>query len=585
MKLPLKRLLALLVVLSMTVVSQATDHATRSPNVILILADDQGYGDLGCLGSPSLKTPALDRLHGESVRFTNFHVDPTCAPTRAALMTGKYASAVGVWHTLQGRSILRREETTMAELFRAAGYRTGIFGKWHLGDTWPYRPQDRGFQETLIHGGAGVGQNPDYWGNTYFNDHYRRGETWEKFDGYCTDIWFREATGFIEKNRETPFFCYLPLNAAHLPFRAPESYIQPYLAMGMERERATYYGMIANIDENVGRLRQRLVELGLDENTILIYMSDNGYGGPKAEQASEFANFCGMRGHKGSPYEGGHRAPCFIHWPAGGLDQGRDIAQLAAHFDLLPTLLELCGVSRSKDIAFDGRSLAPLLRQQPNAWADDRTLFVHNPRVERPEKGTKCAVMTDRWRLVNNKELYDILADPGQKTDLAANQPEAVSRLRAEYETWWTQISPRFDEFVRLSIGAPQQNPVELTCHDWHSIKPRELYTWNPEVILKRQQANGWWTLQVERAGTYTFRLQDLPDEATEDKRIQASRARVKIGELDLQQDIPPGATAVEFTAELPAGPVRMDTWLLKNDGESRGAPFVYVEWKSAANL
>jgi arylsulfatase A-like enzyme len=560
--------------------SRLADAAARSPNVILILADDQGYGDMACHGHPCLKTPALDALHGDSVRLKNFHVDPTCAPTRAALMTGKYASRVGVWHTLQGRSILRREETTMAELFRDGGYRTGIFGKWHLGDNFPYRPQDRGFQEVVIHGGAGVGQNPDYWGNTYFDDQFCRNGGWEKFDGYCTDIWFREATRFIEKNRATPFLCYLPLNAPHFPYRVPEGYQKPYLALGMDPELARYLGMIACIDENVGRLRHRLSELGIEDNTVLLYMSDNGYGGPKRTAASApFSNIAGMRGMKGTQYEGGHRVPCFIHWPAGNLVGGRDIPQLTAHFDLLPTLLELCGLPQQKNSALDGRSLVPLLRQQTADWPD-RTLFVHNPRMETPKKWHNCAVMTERWRLIDGKALYDLQADPGQKRDLAASQPETVRQLRAEYEKWWASLAPRFAEACCLSIGAPQENPVKLTCHDWHS--EGVLTTWDQSVIASRRQDNGWWTLQVERAGTYTFRMQDLPDEAKADKTMQAVRARMKIGGVDLQQDIPPEATSVQFTADLPAGPARMDTWLIEANGDSRGAPFVYVEWKGA---
>jgi len=552
--------------------------AARKPNVILILADDQGYGDLGCHGHPYLKTPALDTLHADSVRLTNFHVDPTCAPTRSALMTGKYATRVGVWHTLQGRSILRREETTMAELFRDGGYRTGIFGKWHLGDNYPYRPQDRGFQDVLIHGGAGVGQNPDYWGNTYFDDHFRRNGTWEKFEGYCTDIWFREATRFIEKNREVPFFCYLPLNAAHFPYRVPDRYMQPYLALGMEPELARYFGMIACIDENLGRLRGRLRELGLEENTVLIYMSDNGYGGPKPSPTiAKFSNFAGMRGMKGGQYEGGHRDPCFISWPAGHLTVGRDVSQLTAHFDLLPTLLELCGLPPPKAIAFDGRSLVPLLRAQNAPWPE-RTLFVHNPRMEIPQKWFRCAVMTERWRLIDGKALYDLRADPGQRNDLAASHEEIVRQLRADYEQWWTSLAPSFAEVARLPIGAPQENPVKLTCHDWHS--EGVLATWDQAVIGGRRQENGWWTLQVERAGTYTFRLQDLPDEATGDKLLQAGRARLRIGGVNLQSDVRPGATSVQFTADLPAGPARMDTELIKENGESRGAPFVYVEWQ-----
>lgn len=571
----MKFFLRILAAIAIASVAHAAASAPRRPNVILILADDQGYGDLGSHGHPCLKTPELDALHRESVRFTNLHSDPTCSPTRAALMTGKYASRVGVWHTLAGRSILRREETTMPELFREGGYRTGIFGKWHLGDVFPYRPEDRGFQDVVIHGGGGVGQNPDYWGNDYFDDHYCRNGKWEKFDGYCTDVWFREATRFIEQNRASPFFCYVPLNAPHFWHRVPESYAKPYLALGVDADRANYYGMISCIDENLGRLRRRLRELGLDGNTLIVYMTDNG---PMASKPAPYNYNAGMRGAKGGPYENGHRVPCFVRWPAGGVAGGRDVPQLTAHFDLLPTLLQLCGLTPGNKIDFDGRSLVPLLRSASTEWPE-RTLVVHNPRVERPQKWARSAVMTERWRLVNGKELYDLRVDLAQKKNVAAEHADVMSQLRADYEKWWAAIAPRFDEVSRLSIGAPQQNPVKLTCHDWHSDLEREPKMWNPDVIRQREQGNGWWMLQVERAGTYTFRLQDLPDEATEDKRLRAVRARLKIGELTLEREIPAGETSVQITTKLSAGPARMDTWLINEDGDSRGAPFVYAEF------
>ncbi|WP_168566004.1 arylsulfatase [Crateriforma spongiae] len=546
----------------------------RPPNVILILTDDQGYGDFGCHGHPALETPEMDRLYSDSVRMTDFHVDPTCSPTRAALMTGKYASRVGVWHTLQGRSILRHNETTLADRFRDAGYRTGIFGKWHLGDAYPYRPQDRGFDETLIHGGGGIGQNPDYWGNTYFDDHYCRDGRWEKFNGYCTDVWFREATQFIERNQSEPFFCYLPLNAPHFWYRVPDRYAEPYLELGMEELRARFFGMIACIDANLGQLRDRLGELGIADNTILIFMNDNGHGGPTPGKPSPYAYHAGLRKWKGSPYDGGHRAACFVHWPNGGLTGGRDIPELTAHFDLTPTLIDLCGLQPAAPNDIDGCSFAGLLHGEQVTWPD-RTLCVHNPRVERPEKWLKSAVMTERWRLVEGKQLFDIQTDPGQENDIASKHPKVVEELRSKYLDWWSTLQPRFDEFCRVYIGAAQENPVKLTCHDWHSRS--SLLTWNPDVIANRQQTNGWWTVQVERPGTYTFRLQELPDEAESTEPIRAERARLRIGAIDQELTIPANATSVEFNIDLPAGPFTMKTWLIEDSGDSRGAPFVHV--------
>ena len=250
--------------------------AASQPNIILIMTDDQGYGDVGALGNTMIRTPNLDKLAGESVRLTNFHVDPTCAPTRAALMTGKYSSRTGVWDTFGGRSIVARDETMMPKLLADAGYATGMFGKWHLGDNYPFRPEDKGFQHVVQHGGGGVGQTPDYWGNNYFDDTYWVNGTLTKFKGYVTDVWFDEALQFIEKNSKQPFFAYIATNAPHGPFFVDEKYSNPYADKGVVSPMAEFYGMIENIDENMGRLDAKLTELGLHENTVVIFMTDNG---------------------------------------------------------------------------------------------------------------------------------------------------------------------------------------------------------------------------------------------------------------------------------------------------------------------
>ena len=356
------------------------------PNVVLIMTDDQGYGDLGAHGNTMIRTPNLDRLHAESIRFTNFHVDPTCSPTRAALLTGRYSTRTGVWHTIMGRSLLDPDELTLAELFRANGYATGIFGKWHLGDNHPSRPQDQGFEEVLIHGGGGVGQTPDYWANDYFDDTYFRNGEPEAAEGYCTDVWFHAAEEFIEEHREGPFFAYIPTNAPHSPFNVDERYSRPYIDMGVPPTMARFYGMITNIDENIGRLRARLRELRIEENTLLIFMTDNGSAAGWRARSGEPGSWkgfnAGMRAGKGSEYEGGHRVPFFVHWPAGRFGAPRDVEALTAHIDLLPTLSELCSLVHTEDIRADGRSLAPLLRQgaapmvredSPRSLSTDRT--------------------------------------------------------------------------------------------------------------------------------------------------------------------------------------------------------------------
>ena len=436
-------------------VQVAAGAAERQPNVVLVMTDDQGYGDLGCHGNPVIKTPNLDALHAESVRMTSFQVCPTCSPTRAALMTGHYSLRAGIWHTIMGRSIMRPDEVTMGDVFSANGYRTGIFGKWHLGDNYPYRPQDRGFQEVVIHGGGGVGQTPDYWGNDYFDDTYFDNGVPKQYEGYCTDVWFDEALGFIRKHQDRPFFAYISTNAPHSPYHVADKYSAQYKGKNGV-VNADFYGMITNIDENMGRLMDTLRELGLEENTILVFMTDNGSaaGARRAKDQTVKAGYnAGMRRMKGSPYEGGHRVPCFIRWPARGIEGGRDVNRISAHFDLLPTLIGLCGIEPPEDVTFDGRDLTPLLEDSDAAWPD-RTIFVDTQRIEQPEKWRNSAAMTDRWRLINGRLLFDIEADPGQTKDVADKHPEIVARLRKDYDAWWADISQGFDEYSRLVLGA-----------------------------------------------------------------------------------------------------------------------------------
>lgn len=556
------------------------------PNVILVLTDDQGYGDLACHGNPAIQTPNLDRLYGESTRLTDFHVDPTCAPTRAALMTGRYSCRTGVWHTIMGRSILRRDEKTLAECFRQAGYRTAIFGKWHLGDNYPYLPYHRGFEECLIHHGGGIGQGPDYWGNTYFSPMLDHNGRWEKYDGYCTDIFFREARRFISEHRNEPFFLYLATNAPHAPLQVPDRYAEPYRQAGLSDELAKFYGMITNIDENLGRLLADLQEQDLAARTILIFMTDNGTAGNGYN--------VGMRGRKGSMYEGGHRVPCFIRWPA-HLPAGRDFRGLTAHIDLAPTLLEFCGIPTPPGVKFDGISLAPYLLLSPAAFPD-RTLFVQVNRIDHPVPWRLSAVLTKQHRLVNGEELYDIQADPGQTRNLMAERPEVVQELRRRYEDWYADVSQRFDEYCEIVLGADQANPVTLCSHDWHG----EIVPWDQSQMEKGMLGNGFWAVDVATAGRYRFALRDRPPYVEHELPMGTARLvlerleRQSVAErqsyrvpqrqsaqmqpiVDQVQSIDRGQQEVTFEAQLPAGKTRLQTFLTLPDGKSRGFYFVVV--------
>jgi arylsulfatase A-like enzyme len=548
------------------------------PNVILIMTDDQGYGDVAALGNRHIKTPNIDRLYAESVRLKDYHVDPTCSPTRSALMTGRYSSRTGVWHTIMGRSIMHRDEVTMADVFSANGYATGHFGKWHLGDNYPYRPQDRGFDEVMANGGGGVWQTPDYWGNDYFDDTYYHNGKPQKYEGYCTDVWFDGAMKFIEGNRKRPFFCYIPANAPHGPYNVAAEYSDMY-KNDPDVPNANFWGMITNIDDNMAKLVRHLDELGLAENTILIFTTDNGTAaGYRGAGAGAKGYNASMRGTKGSEYDGGHRVPFFVRWPRGGIGGGRDVEQITAHIDVLPTLIDLCGLKKP-NADFDGKSIAPLLKDPQSKWKE-RTLFVHSQRIEHPEKWRKCAVMTDRRRLVNGKELYDIKADPGQNNDIALQHPDIVEKMRSEYDKWWESISTRFDDYSYIVIGSDKENPSRITCHDWHG----ENVPWNQPSVRNAQTANGFWAIEVERDGMYEFELRRWPVEVdapinarAQGKAINANTARLQIADFDSTVQVSADDKAAVFKANLKRGKTRMQTWFVDTDGTSRGAYFVYA--------
>ncbi len=556
--------------------------AVERPNVILIMTDDQGYGDLGCHGNPVLETPNLDALHADSVRFTDFHVSPFCTPTRAALMTGNHPGYTGAYRTSSGRTMMHPDEKTVAHLFAENGYATGMVGKWHLGDNAPHRPQDRGFQEVVWHRCGGIGQASDHWGNDYFDDTYERNGKFEKFEGYCTDVWFREGIRFMEENREHPFFLYLALNAPHGPYLVPKEWAAPYQG-NPEVANANFYGMIANIDHNLGILRRRLTELGLAGNTILIFMTDNGTAGGarfRGLDSEALAGYnAGMRGKKSSIYEGGHRVPFFIHWPKGGLAGGRDIDTLAAHIDVLPTLADLCGLPVSDDYRPDGVSLKPLLDGADEAWARDHHIVQFHGGAgatslpSQPFETT--VVMTERWRLVNSdgQELYDIEADPAQRRNVADQHPEVVARLRALYDPFWEQVSPRLTP-VRIDLGNPADNPTVLCSQDWYL--PTGNPPWNFGAINKLPKVTGPWMVEVKQAGRYRITLRQFPKEAG--RPVVAERARIEIAGVTAEQAVEADSRAVVFEIDLPAGPTELVTWLYDGKDRAGGAYFTEVE-------
>jgi len=589
--------------------AQNEPNPIRRPNVVFVITDDQGYGPMAVHGDPHIQTPEMDRLHQESVRFTNFHVQPNCGPTRALLLTGRPPLKNGVWATIRGRSLLRRGETTLADSFKAGGYKTALFGKWHLGDNYPFRPQDRGFEEVLVHGGGGVGNIQDYWANDYFDDHYLHNGKWKHYEGYCTDVWFNEAMDFIEKNRERPFFAMISTNTPHLPNVAPQKYIDLYKDNQALQEKpgaVEFYAMVTNIDDNLGRLREKLDALGLEDNTILIFMSDNG-------SLSRFATWnAGMSGSKGSAWDGGHRVPFFIYWPK-GFTGGRDIDALTSGMDLRPTLEAFCGLEPTPMSAEDGKNLAPLIHGLAPDWID-RTICLDLQKQQRtPDKNNPHVVMQGDWRWIEG-ELHNVAIDPGQTNDVKTSHPERAREMQKAYDRWWRTLTSRHPIVGHeIVIGDDRENPTTLTTHDISGE-----VAWNHDQVLAGFSATGFWDIEVAREGTYEIALRRYPIESGSPirgsipvpaelrkfpyidnrndfaianehaKALPVASASLKIGSFAGQKAVPNKAlasddyevnaqgevTSVKFNAKLKAGITKLEASFSDASGAHLTAPY-----------
>jgi arylsulfatase A-like enzyme len=464
------------------------------PNVVLVMTDDQGIGDLGVHGNDKIRTPQLDQFARQGVQLTRFYVNPVCAPTRASLLTGRYYYRTGVIHTSRGGALMHGDETTAAELLGQAGYRTGIFGKWHLGDNYPMRPEDQGFQESLVHRSGGITQTPDTEA-TYFKPVLYRNGKRQQPNGYCTDLFFDAAIDFIERHRDEPFFVYLATNAPHTPLEVDDKLVEPYRAMGLSDTTAKVYAMVENIDTNFGRLVAQLDKLKLRDNTLVIFLTDNG---PQQERYTY-----NLRGRKTMTYEGGIHVPSFWQWPA-RLKGQRKIDRLAAHIDVLPTLLEVCGVQVRSDKPIDGISLWPLLTGDAVQWPD-RTLYFQCHRGLQPKLFQNSAAVTERFKLVGypgtfNRddfepsaepvlELYDLQNDPGEQHNVADKYPRELAKLRAGYEAWFRDVeSSRHFRPGSIYVGSDKENPVRLCYYQ--------------DGNWQGKSAPGW-LVKVERAGRY----------------------------------------------------------------------------------
>ncbi len=516
----------------------AAAESARKPNVVFILTDDQGYGDLGCHGDKDIRTPNLDTLCKESVEFTDFHVNPVCSPTRACLLTGRYNHRVGVVDVSHGRATMRPDEVTLAETLGQAGYRTGIFGKWHLGDNCPMRPIDQGFQEALVHRGGGIAQKGGPHGNKYLDPILEHNGTAKKYTGYCTDIFTDAAMTFIEKNRNEPFFVYLPTNCPHTPLQIEEKWSAPYKARGMHPRTADYYGMVTNIDFNVGRLLAKLQKLGLEDDTIVVFMTDNG---PDIERVGIPARHtAGLRGKKGTPYEGGIRVPCWFRWP-GVFEPDKKVDRHAAHIDFLPTVLDLCDVERQGGFPIDGVSLAPLLHGTAADWPD-RTVFIHLERnLHVPEAYGNCSARTQQYKMVNGTELYDMAVDPGEQHDISGQKPEMLEQLRSEYEAWFDDVmdDDRW-QAVPTHIGDARQNSVTLSLMERRH--PRENFP------------DGNWEVDVKHAGPYDIQIDFHETLETTNEVL------FKLGDVALRAGLARDATTHTFEGvSLPKGPAQLE--------------------------
>ena len=558
----------------------------KRPNVVIILTDDQGYGDLACHGHPALKTPNLDRLHDESIRLTDFHALPMCAPTRGSLMTGQDCIRNGAMATSLGRHLPDPELTMMPELFRRSGYRTGIFGKWHLGSSYPYLPHFRGFEEAKYHLGFGLTGADDRWNNDYFNPWYRHNGELKRAEGYCTDFWFGSAMEWIDACRaaDDPFFCCIPTNVPHFPQWVDDVYKEEYAAYGPTP--AAFFGMIVELDENIARFEAFLRDRGLRDDTIVVFMTDNGHAGGALDVYN-----AGMRGGKCSRYDGGHRVPCFVRWPNGGLRPPEEVVTPTMVQDVLPTLVDLCDIDSDAAAACDGSSFAPLLRGEPQPDLEERTFVVQyfQNSIEKDD----AAVIRGSWRLVFGAELYDIETDPGQEHDVAQQHPEIVASLKEFYDSYWDELQPYVHRFNPLFVGAEEEPVTTLTSCEWENVRCDGIGSVRSG---KGGPKGGPWNVQVARPGTYTVELRRWPAESDLALDEPAPPFHAQAGSVDAGVALPvakgclehegnlrvvdadPGSQAVRFELELPAGRTKLHGWFGDADGNDlAGAYYAYV--------
>lgn len=495
--------LSVCTLLSLLFLPQHSSAEPDRPNVIIILTDDQGLGDLSFYGNPVIETPHLDTLAGEGVNFAQFHVTSMCSPTRAALLTGKNPLENGVISTCQGLHSLRHETLTMAEAFSGAGYATGIFGKWHLGRNWPNRPEDRGFQESFTLYGFGQTGISSRWNNDYVDTWVVHNGEEKQTEGFCTDAFFNPSMDWMKKQAQAgkPFFAYISTNAPHFPFWAPEEWTKPFA----ETDNPEFFAMVKNIDDNLGRLEEFLSENGLRENTILVFLTDNGTVGGKSTFNA------GMKGNKATPWEGGHRVPLFVRYPAGEVEGGRTVEGLADVTDIFPTLMDLCEIEPANEAEFSGVSLVSALRGESEL--PDRILTMHIQQHElRP---LMAAVMYQDWRLLWTDALYDLSEDPMQEVNAAEERPDIFYKLWSHYISYYHEYEEAATTPQPEVIGGPEQDVVVLDASYWIG-GPRA----DGQINVRLAQSKRFgpegapWKIEADASGIYEISLRRWPVES-----------------------------------------------------------------------
>ncbi len=548
-----------LVLLSLSVLLSAAFYAAaaQKPNIVLILTDNQSYYELSAHGHTIVQTPRIDALAAEGVDFTQFYAAPYCSPSRGSLMTGRYALRSGIHNTIGGFCILRKGEKTVADYLKSAGYRTGIFGKWHLGHSYDYQPKYRGFEEVFVHRGGFIGQMQDYIGNGYVDGTYEHNGKDYKTEGHSTDVLFRRGMNFIEANKDRPFFAFISTPAVH-DFKPHAGARERMIKRGVSEDlkHLSLLSGVENLDDNVGYVLDQLDRLKLSDTTLVIVATDQGmYGRGHPE---------GIKLNSAQGYDPRHHVFCMLRYPPWQGEHHSSDA-LAGMVDLMPTILDAAGIDIPKNV--DGRSLRPILSGQSD-WQDDRTLIVQCPRGRERAREKNVSVKAGRWRLVNGSKLYDVDKDWLQKHDVAAEHPEVVAKLKAKYDVFWNSLPSVEDVRPVILISGPDVKEVRLDTHAWYK---------GDQPFRQGQikgKFNGTWIIDVPADGRYRFELRRYPKDAP--AAIGATKASLTIGASIVSVSVEASDVSVPIEISLKKGVYDMTSML--DDDPSWGAYFVYVQ-------